>query len=102
MILAKKDSTEKAQVFIYKNNKTQATVVDFQDSIIKAYTFRKPVKVVEKEIAGEIYSTLSEAMDSLHLNPNLTYDVADIYAWTLDFYKLQKGISSNLSTRRNS
>ena len=30
-------------------------------------------------------------MDSLHLNPNLTYDVADIYAWTLDFYKLQKG-----------
>ena len=91
MILAKKDSTEKAQVFIYKNNKTQATVVDFQDSIIKAYTFRKPVKVVEKEIAGEIYSTLSEAMDSLHLNPNLTYDVADIYAWTLDFYKLQKG-----------
>jgi murein DD-endopeptidase MepM/ murein hydrolase activator NlpD len=30
-------------------------------------------------------------MDSLHLNPNLTYDVADIYAWTLDFYKLQRG-----------
>ena len=51
----------------------------------------KPIKIVEKEIAGRIYSTLSEAMDSLHLNPNLTNDVADIYAWTLDFYKLQKG-----------
>lgn len=91
MILAKKDSTEKAQVFIYKNSKATATIVDFQDSIIKAYKYRKPIKVVEKEIAGEIYSTLSEAMDSLHLNPNLTYDVADIYAWTLDFYKLQRG-----------
>ena len=91
MILAKNDSTEKAQVFIYKDSKAVATVIDFRDSIIKAYKYRKPIKVVEKEVSGEIYSTLSEAMDNLHLNPNLTYDVADIYAWTLDFYKLQKG-----------
>ena len=91
MILAKKDSTEKAQVFIYKNSKATATIVDFQDSTITAYKYRKPIKIVEKEVSGKIYSTLSEAMDSLHLNPNLTYDVADIYAWTLDFYKLRKG-----------
>ncbi|MFD2566763.1 peptidoglycan DD-metalloendopeptidase family protein [Pseudotenacibaculum haliotis] len=91
MILAKKDSTEKAQVFIYKDSKATATVVDFQDSTITAYKYRKPIKIVEKEVAGRIYSTLSESMDSLHLNPNLTYAVADIYAWTLDFYKLQRG-----------
>ena len=54
-------------------------------------TYRKPIKIIEKEVAGKIYSTLSEAMDSLHLNPNLTYNVADIYAWTLDFGKLQRG-----------
>jgi len=91
MILASKDSLEKAQVFIYKNNKARATIVDFKDSTIIAYNYRKPIKIIEKEVAGKIYSTLSEAMDSLHLNPNLTYDVADIYAWTLDFYKLQRG-----------
>ncbi len=91
MILASKDSLEKAEVFIYKNSKARATIVDFKDSTIVAYTYRKPIKIVEKEVSGNIYSTLSEAMDSLHLNPNLTYDVADIYAWTLDFYKLQKG-----------
>ena len=91
MILASKDSLEKAQVFIYKNNKASATIVDFKDSTIVAYTYRKPIKIVEKEVSGNIYSTLSEAMDSLHLNPNLTNDIADIYAWTLDFLKLQKG-----------
>ena len=91
MILASKDSLEKAEVFIYKNSKAKATIVNFKDSTIVAYTYRKPIKIVEKEVSGHIYSTLSEAMDSLHLNPNLTYDVADIYAWTLDFYKLQKG-----------
>jgi len=91
MILAKKDSTEKAQVFIYKDSKSVATVVDFRDSIITAYKYRKPIKVIEREVSGEIFSSLSETMDSLHLYPNLTYEVADIYAWTLDFYKLQRG-----------
>ena len=91
MILASKDTLEKAEVFIYKNSKASATIVDFKDSTIVAYNYRKPIKIIEKEVAGEIYSTLSEAMDSLHLNPNLTYNVADIYAWTLDFGKLQRG-----------
>ena len=91
MILASKDSLEKAEVFIYKNSKAKATIVNFKDSTIVAYTYRKPIKIVEKEVSGNIYSTLSEAMDSLHLNPNLTNDIADIYAWTLDFLKLQKG-----------
>lgn len=91
MILASKDSLEKAEVFIYKNSKASATIVDFKDSTIVAYKYRKPIKIIEKEVSGKIYSTLSEAMDSLHLNPNLTNDVADIYAWTLDFLKLQRG-----------
>jgi murein DD-endopeptidase MepM/ murein hydrolase activator NlpD len=91
MVLASKDSLEKAEVFIYKNSKASATIVDFKDSTIVAYKYRKPIKIIEKEVSGKIYSTLSEAMDSLHLNPNLTNDVADIYAWTLDFLKLQRG-----------
>lgn len=90
-ILASKDSLEKAQVFIYKHNKSTATIVEFNDSIVHGYNFRKKIKIVEKEIAGKIYSSLSVTMDSLHLNPNLTNKIADIYAWTLDFYKLQKG-----------
>lgn len=90
-ILAAKDSTERAQVFIYKNNKSIATVIEFNDSIIHSYKYRKVIKSIEKEVHGTIYSSFSQSMDSLHLNPNLTNRVADIYAWTLDFFKLQKG-----------
>ena len=90
-ILASKDSLEEAKVFIYKNNKIKATVVDFSDSIIKASTYLQPIKTIEKIVEGKIYSNLSNSMDSLGLKPNLTWEVADIYAWTLDFYKLQKG-----------
>ncbi len=90
-ILTSKDSLKKAQVFIYKHNKVNATIINFKDSIISAYKHKKKVKIVEKEIAGEIYSNLSVTMDSLGLKPTLTNTVADIYAWTLDFYRLQKG-----------
>lgn len=90
-ILASKDTLEQAQVFIYKHNKVEATVINFKDSLISTYKYRKPIKVVEKEIAGKIFSNLSVTMDSLQLKPILAYRVADIYAWTLDFYRLQKG-----------
>ena len=96
MILASKDSTEQAQIFIYKHDKINATVVDFKDSLITAKRFKKPIKFVEKEVTGIISSSLSETMDGLGLKPNLTWTIADIYAWTLDFYALQKGDSFKL------
>ena len=90
-ILASKDSTKKAQIFIYKHDKINATILDFKDSSIIATRYKKPIKVLEKEIEGVINSSLSATMDSLGLGTNLTWRIADIYAWTLDFYKLQKG-----------
>lgn len=92
-ILTSKDSTQKAQVFIYKHDKINATILDFKDSIVKATRFSKPVKTIEREVTGVINYNLSVTMDSLGLKPNLTWEVADIYAWTLDFYRLQKGDS---------
>ena len=92
-ILASKDSLEKAQVFIYKHDKINATILDFKDSIIRAEKYSKPIKIIEKEVSGVVYNNFSEAMDSLGILPSLTYEVADIYAWTLDFYRLQRGDS---------
>ena len=89
-ILAKKDSTEKAQVFIYKTSKVRYTVVDFKDSIITAYNAKKPVQTVIKTASGIITSSLSEAVENQDLNSYLTYELADIYAWTIDFFRLQK------------
>ena len=92
-ILASKDSTERAQIFIYKHDKINATIVDFKDSIITAKRHQKPIKTNIRTVSGVINSSLSVTLDSLHLSPSLTWTIADIYAWTLDFYKLQKGDS---------
>ncbi len=89
-ILAKKDSTEKAQIFIYKHSKVRYTVVNFKDSIVTAYNAKKPVKTVVKTASGIITNNLSEAMDKEGLNLYLAYELSDIYAWTIDFFRLQK------------
>ncbi|MBO6605580.1 M23 family metallopeptidase [Psychroserpens sp.] len=89
-LLCTKDSLELPQCFIYQPNNVDYVVINFSDSI-EAYTGRKPISIVQREASGIIQSSFSQTMDSLGLPADLTYNVADIYAWTLDFYKLQRG-----------
>ena len=88
-ILATKDTTEKAQIFIYQPNKVNYVVFDFTDSI-KTQSFKKPVKTVIKKATGNITSSLSEAMDEAGLDYALVNEMSDIYAWSIDFFHLQK------------
>lgn len=89
-ILAKNDTTEQAQVFIYQPNKVEYLIVDFTDSVQTKFG-KKEVKIVEKHATGIIESSLSEAMESQGLNYILAHEMSDIYAWTIDFFHLQKG-----------
>jgi len=89
-ILAKNDSTEQAQIFIYQPNLVEYLIVDFTDSIQTKFG-RKEVKVVEKYATGIIESSLSEAIEKQNLNYILAHEMSDIYAWTIDFFHLQKG-----------
>jgi len=88
--LAKKDTTEQAQVFIYQPNKVEYLIVDFTDSVQTKFG-RKEVKIVEKTATGIIESSLSEAIEGQNLNYILAHEMSDIYAWTIDFFHLQKG-----------
>ncbi|WP_372765962.1 M23 family metallopeptidase [Lutibacter sp.] len=90
-ILAKNDSTQQAQVFIYRRSQVQYTVIDFKDSTITVHNGKKPIKTVIKTASGIITTHLSHAIKSQGLNPYLTYKMADdIFAWSIDFSKLQK------------
>lgn len=91
-ILCSKDSLQKPQCFIYQPNKEEYVVINFKDSI-HAYTSRKPIKYVEKEYAGLITSSISKTLEDDGLSQILAYKMSDIYAWTIDFTRLQKGDS---------
>ena len=94
-ILTKKDTTEKAQVFIYKRDNIEYVVVDFIDSIM-ANNHRKEVKTITRTASGVIsdsLSSLSLVMDKQGLDYNLVNEMSEIYAWTVDFFHLQQGDS---------
>lgn len=90
LILKSRDTSETAEVFIYQNDKINYTVVDLRDSV-RAYRSRKEVKYVEREVGGIIENNLSQTLDNLGVDYNVTIDLSEIYAWTIDFFRLEKG-----------
>ena len=91
-ILSTKDSLEQPLYFIYQPNRLNYVVIDFAnfDSIV-AYNKKKPFKIVRKTTSGSINSSLSETMDQQGLPWELINQLSDIYAWTIDFSRLQQG-----------
>ena len=89
-ILAKKDSTEKAQVFIYKPSLVRYSVINFQDSTVTASNKQKPIKTVIKTATGVINGSLVQTVNDNGLNLYLAYRLDDIFAWSIDFFRLQK------------
>lgn len=88
VLLNSKDSIDKTQVFIYEKNRVDYAVVDIRDCIF-TFNDKKPTKVVEKTASGTITSSLSETMEEQRLSPYMTDRLASIYAWTIDFFRLQ-------------
>ena len=89
-ILKSKDSAEAAQIFIYENDRINYTVVDLRDSV-GAYKSKKAVTFRQREVSGIINSSLSMTLDSLGVDYLVTINLSEIYAWTIDFFKLEKG-----------
>jgi len=89
-ILSSKDSLNKPLVFIYQPNPIDYIVVSLGDSLW-AKKKQKEVKFVEFEATGTIKSSLSETMQELKLSPLLSNELSEIYAWNIDFFRLEKG-----------
>ena len=89
-VLFSKDSLKTPQVFIYQPNLIDYVVVSLTDSLW-AEKKSKAVKLVEFEAEGVITSSLSETMEEKKLSPLLSNELSEIYAWTIDFFRLEKG-----------
>ena len=89
-ILSSKDSLNTPQIFIYQPNKIDYVVVSLTDSLW-AEKKSKAVKIKEFEAEGIITSSLSETMEKQKLSPLLSNELSEIYAWTIDFFRLEKG-----------
>ena len=88
-VICASDSTKKAQYFIYEIDATNYVVFDLRGEI-DVYKGKKPVIVKLKTASGIIKSSLWLTMEEQKLSPKLTAELSTIYAWTIDFFKIQK------------
>ena len=85
-----KDSFNKPEYFVYHPAPESFTKIHLRDSLY-GELIEKPVRFIEMEASGVITSSLYETMQNSGINDELTYYLSDIYAWTVDFFRLQKG-----------
>lgn len=89
-LLCKKDSLHTAQIFIYEITTLDYVVFDFRDSI-HTYKCLKNITYKEREVFGIINSSLAETLEKQNIDYRVLNKVSEIYAWTIDFFRLQKG-----------
>jgi len=89
-VLFSKDSLKTPELFVYQPNLIEYVLVSLNDSLW-AEKKAKAVKLVEFEAEGTITSSLSETMEEKKLSPLLSNELSEIYAWTIDFFRLEKG-----------
>jgi len=87
-----KDSTNTTEYFIYHLNKTNYIKYDFRDSIMVS-EHELQIRVDTNVALGVINSSLWVSFRNAGYDPMLSMELSDIYAWTIDFYGLQKGDS---------
>lgn len=89
--LRSKDSLKKVQAFIYEPNRLEYYVVDFRDSLVQAKRVVRPVKLRTRTVAAALDGSLSEQLAGMKVDPSVATRISNIYAWSIDFFKLQKG-----------
>jgi murein DD-endopeptidase MepM/ murein hydrolase activator NlpD len=94
-IFCSKDSVEKAQCFVYETSPTEYVFVDFRDGI-NVYKKEKESERCIETVSGVIEGSLFETLDKLKLSSSLAVKLADIYACTIDFYKIKKDDNFNI------
>lgn len=84
------DSAQSVRYFVYEITARDYVVWQLKDSL-KAWRGQKSVVKRLSSIQGDIHSSLWNAILESGGNPNLAVSFSDIYAWTIDFFGIQKG-----------
>lgn len=87
-ILQSADSPQ-AQFFIYEPNPAEYVVFDLDS--MEIYKAEKPAIIKTREIGGVIETSLYVDMVKQGISPEIIDQFADLYGWSVDFQRLQKG-----------
>ncbi len=89
-IFFSKDTARQVKYIVYEKTLDKYIVFDFQDTL-NVYNAEKKVEKKIRFAEGTIESSLWETLQDIGLNPLISNDLSEVYAWSIDFFGLQKG-----------
>jgi murein DD-endopeptidase MepM/ murein hydrolase activator NlpD len=90
ILFCDRDSLARARYMVYEHDPTTSYVFSFNDSL-NITPFKKQIKSEIKYSSGTIETSLWYSMINGGLHPALVGEMSEIFAWTVDFFGLQKG-----------
>ena len=84
------DSLKGPTHLILETNPYKYVVYHLADSLY-AEEGSRPVMLKQRAVSGKIETSLWDAFVGQGLNPALAVSMADVYAWTVDFFRTQHG-----------
>ena len=89
-LIFSKDSLKSLKALVYHPTVEGYSFIQLKDSVY-GKTVVKPKSYKEMAASGVIDNSLYLTLEEQKMNPLLTYYLSDIYAWTIDFFRLEKG-----------
>jgi len=86
------DSIGRARYLMYEHDPTLIYIFSFNDSL-NITPFKKEISKVIRYSSGTIETSLWESMIAKGMLQELAGELSEIFAWTVDFFGLQKGDS---------
>jgi murein DD-endopeptidase MepM/ murein hydrolase activator NlpD len=99
-LITRQDSLQSVKAIVYEPNPIDYIIFHLDDSLMVEHCQREII-VEEKKISGVIQSTLSETIEAMGGTPQLTNMMVDIFAWQIDFQRLQEGDKFKLIYEQN-
>ena len=90
ILFCDRDSIARARYFVYEHDPTTCYVFSFNDSL-NITPFKKAIRSEIRYSSGTIETSLWDAMVNGGLHRELVGKMSEIFAWTVDFFGLQKG-----------
>jgi murein DD-endopeptidase MepM/ murein hydrolase activator NlpD len=84
------DTLSRTDYFIYNHDPRVTYVFSLKDTLA-IYRYDAEITRKLRYSSGTINTSLWETAMENGLNPNLSAELSEIYAWTIDFFGLQKG-----------
>jgi murein DD-endopeptidase MepM/ murein hydrolase activator NlpD len=89
-LFVENDSLKTIRALVYEPNAVDYVVFHLKDSLL-VESCQRSVDTLQRQISGRIESTLSQTIEALNISNDLTNKFVDIFAWQVDFQRLQKG-----------